>query len=455
MCAYEKQKGGGGIMRKVKMAAVLMCALMLCGCSFALNAESLMSPPQLGSEQAQIKQALISSVGKSIKLRYPKNGEYRSAYVIANIDDEPTDEAIVFYERTGLTSSDGKVRMAVLDQKNGEWTAVFDQAGDGNDIERIRIERFGDEDSASLIVGYSVVGAAEKNVVGYTYSDGTLTEFFKDIYSATEVADLDNCGDNELIILSAGASGEAVARLYKKTEGAFVLTGETSVRSGLSGEYASIVKGNLAGGSNALFIDVANGDGTLCTQVLYVVDGVLKNPIYMLQNNSSAETLSKTIRPIKYTSFDIDSDGEVEIPTLSVFPGYETAEKNEQKYITDWNVFDTTKLSFTKKNSGYYSITGGYCFMLPSRWTGSVTIKQDPIEDEVVFYKYEGDINAEMTELMRIAVVKRNAADAKRDAGYIAIAEKGQLEYLVKVQTAEAEPLVPTVSEITYNFILI
>ena len=63
------------------------------GCS-ALNfsVEGLINAPKLTSEQSEIHQALIESVGSNITLKYPKNGEYRSAYVIANIDDEPTDE---------------------------------------------------------------------------------------------------------------------------------------------------------------------------------------------------------------------------------------------------------------------------------------------------------------------------------------------------------------------------
>lgn len=57
------------------------------GCS-ALNfsVEGLINAPKLTSEQSEIHQALIESVGSNITLKYPKNGEYRSAYVIANID---------------------------------------------------------------------------------------------------------------------------------------------------------------------------------------------------------------------------------------------------------------------------------------------------------------------------------------------------------------------------------
>ena len=87
------------------------------GCS-ALNfsVEGLINAPKLTSEQSEIHQALIESVGSNITLKYPKNGEYRSAYVIANIDDEPTDEAMVFYEYTSNGSEEDGLRVNILDK---------------------------------------------------------------------------------------------------------------------------------------------------------------------------------------------------------------------------------------------------------------------------------------------------------------------------------------------------
>ena len=80
----------------------LSCALVLSfgGCSqtdFA-NIDGVMSPPKLTEEQNMIYAALEDSVGKNIRLKYPKTGDYKSAFVMQNIDDEPGEEAIVFYE---------------------------------------------------------------------------------------------------------------------------------------------------------------------------------------------------------------------------------------------------------------------------------------------------------------------------------------------------------------------
>ena len=89
---------GSESLTRLKRAAVCALSIFLTGCS-ALNfsVEGLVNAPKLTAEQSQIHEALIKSVGSNITLKYPRNGDHRSAYVIADIDDEPNDEAIVFY----------------------------------------------------------------------------------------------------------------------------------------------------------------------------------------------------------------------------------------------------------------------------------------------------------------------------------------------------------------------
>jgi hypothetical protein len=134
---------------------------------------------------------------------------------------------------------------------------------------------------------------------------------------------------------------------------------------------------------------------------------------------------------------------------------YENEDVASQLYLTEWDDFNPSNLSFEKKNTGYYSISDGYCFMMPSRWTGSVTVKRDVAKNEIVFYKYSGDIKDDSIELMRICVVNKSGAIEKLNEGYIKIHETVQVEYLVKISDNKYEPLVPTESEVTYNFNLV
>lgn len=87
------------ILRKASaLMAVLCLVTMLCGCSAGFFSGDLLTSPRLTDEQTEIYNALTASAGR-VDLRYPHTGSYRSAFVIRNIDGEPTDEAIVFYEQ--------------------------------------------------------------------------------------------------------------------------------------------------------------------------------------------------------------------------------------------------------------------------------------------------------------------------------------------------------------------
>lgn len=88
------------ILRKASaLMAVLCLVTMLCGCSAGFFSGDLLTSPRLTDEQTEIYNALTASAGR-VDLRYPHTGSYRSAFVIRNIDNEPTDEAIVFMSRT-------------------------------------------------------------------------------------------------------------------------------------------------------------------------------------------------------------------------------------------------------------------------------------------------------------------------------------------------------------------
>ena len=85
---------------KALFGAVIV-SVALSSCS-AASVEELLSPPRLDEEQTAIYEALRTAAGGSVSLKYPKSGQYRSAFVVENIDDEPTNEAIVFYEKPNV-----------------------------------------------------------------------------------------------------------------------------------------------------------------------------------------------------------------------------------------------------------------------------------------------------------------------------------------------------------------
>lgn len=87
-------------MKRKILTLALSTALVLSGCSYGQTGiESLLKPPKLSDQQNEIYTALQASIGKNITLKYPRTGDFTSAFLIANIDEESTQEAIVFMKR--------------------------------------------------------------------------------------------------------------------------------------------------------------------------------------------------------------------------------------------------------------------------------------------------------------------------------------------------------------------
>lgn len=74
--------------------------LLLTGCSFSTGIDTLIAPPKLSREQEYIYNALKNYTGANISLKYPKSGDYLSAFIIADIDGDDDEEAIVFMKKT-------------------------------------------------------------------------------------------------------------------------------------------------------------------------------------------------------------------------------------------------------------------------------------------------------------------------------------------------------------------
>lgn len=438
-------------MRKNKVVTALaaaFCSVFMAGCSFGGSVDSLLSPPKLSEEQNAVYDALIRSAGKDIRLKYPRSGEYRSAFVFANIDSEPDREAIVFYEKTGETEGGGNVRINIIDRRGGKWTSVYDHAGAGTGIDRIFFSELGGSGRQSVIIGYTLL-SGERSVQVYDYEDGLLTSKYSDTYSTMFTADLERDGKNELILIRPGNQ-------MKKASASLVSidpeSGEALETSGVAldesaTEFVSVAAGYVGKETPAVFIDGLSG-GQLTTEIIYSVDGQLRNPLYLGESG----LIEKTRRPAGYTCTDIDLDGVIEIPTLSLFPGYSEDSSGTKLYSADWNIFDN--YSITKKYSSFYNIGEGYCFILPSRWDGVVTAKRDSATGEVVFCKFRTDLLNSTVELLRIAVASEEETGTLLEEGYMVLKSNNKTNYLVKCPDIEDEPLVLTGTEISNSLYL-
>ncbi|MBR1739635.1 MAG: hypothetical protein IJ737_05010 [Ruminococcus sp.] len=440
-------------MKWLKIAAVAVAAAMLGGCSaMSFSVDSLLGAPKLSEEQEAIHKALTSAVGSSVTLKYPKNGANRSAFVIANVDSEQGEEALVFYEYNTGSGTDDGIRLNLLDKnEDGDWYSVKELAGSGTEVDRVIISRMGEKNEIFILVGYQSITSSDCTLEIYSYREGELRRVGSDTYSVLETLDINSDGYNELITIDRAVNQEtgaitAKASMLGLRDGEIVKEDSIEMLSGVTG-YSSTVTGLLNPEHGAIFLDGVNADGALQTEIVYYRYSSLQDPM----QQSPEKLLPLCTRPAGYYSGDVDGDGIVEIPSVRPMTGYENAVADEIVYMTSWNVYEDF-FNLTEKYRGYYSRSDGWFMAFPKRWTELVTVKRDNSTGELVFYKFDGDINSSKMEIMRIAVASRNVSQAYEDDGYLLIDSKGQLDYYVKLPEDKREPLILTIDEVRNNF---
>lgn len=435
------------MLKYLKTAAAALVVMLLSGCTFGTSIDTLMAPPKLSLEQEQIYNALTDAAGSSISLKYPKSGKYLSAFIVEDIDGDGGREAVVFYEKNSLAAPENTLRINILDSDNGKWRSVYDTPADGSEIERVMISRLGENQRINLIIGSSLINRSEKTATIYSYSDGKLERTFSDSYSFIDVTDLDRDENNEFLLLKGSANGNpAAAEAYK-------LDGEGKYhryRIELSGgftEFDSVGYGEFNEEHTGLYIDAVSAAGFIQTDIIFMNENGL-NKIF-----SDPEESAATLRPSGCSSYDVDSDGVIEIPMQKVAPGYEDAAEGEQLRLTEWmTVRESGKLK--SKYISYYSIGDGYAFIFPEKWRNKVTVRRDAINDEIVFCAYSGGEIGR--ELMRIYCADDEASAKDRlSTGYMLLRTKGESAYLAYISpnSDNSDGLSVTAAEAAVGFI--
>ena len=380
------------ILRKERqrvLCSLLIAALvLLSGCTgLGASLESLLSPPKLTEYQTAIYNALIQSTGEQVELTYPRSGDYRSAFVIYNLDDEPTSEAIVFYRLPETSQSEGGLRMSFLDQRDGQWFDLLDRPLTGREVESVSFSDFGM--GIDIVVRCSVHSQSEQTVNVLSYDNGNVEELYRGSYVFYESLDMDSDGFNELFLINYDAAlGYHTAHLltYYDDEEGNTLFGAVSTVP-LNGDVVTVQRMNrqkLSENDFLVFLDYSKGSGIFGTQLLRCYG---KNLTKIFSENMTRRNNIYT--PTLYST-DIDGDGRLEIPVTFPLPGYENLTVPEQIYTVEWYCADEERdFTLIRKSSAYISAGLEYMFYIPVRWQGLVTVARSA--DTVSFVKYDDE----------------------------------------------------------------
>ena len=420
------------------------------------DVESLLSPPKLTQEQREIYDALVeTAVSSSIKLKYPKAGEYRSAFVMYDIDDDGEEEAIAFYDPQ---QEDPSVRIKILDKQNDEWVSVYDKANGsgGVDVDRVMFENVSSVDRKDMIIGWNLINRAEKGVGIYSYEGEKLVSVYPDettsddmdTYSEMVVEDLNGDLRKELILLKNSTSTlRSSVRTVGYRLGRVQPLVDQPLRDGIMG-YSQIESTSLEGGGVKLYADVYLGESMMGTEMLQVTADEI---IYETQED---EVFNLTMRSSDLPSRDVNEDGIIEVPYNTPLPGYDSEVEDGALYLTHYNQWEEGQC--IEVFSAVINHENGYMYIMPPQWVDQVTVVTTFVSNEWKFIRFNETLENDSDALLYINVYSE---DEYKDRNTISqrtlVDTKGIFEYYMYVPENADPELALTLEQAREQFQLL
>lgn len=441
-------------MRFFKIAFLAVCCLLLSACSsFQPNLTDLMQSPKLTEEQAEIYEALTNAADVSdVQLKYPKSGDYRSAFVMFDLDADGEDEALVFYN---MPSWGGNVRIMVLDHQQDEWVSVYDAVGEGTDVTEVDFQVLTASGRHCVLIGWEQGTSENTSISVYDYTGGQLRVLYESEYSQMLIEDLDQDGTKEILLgIFKASSKTGDIRLINDTEDGLQSASRVVMDSTITG-FLGIEIGWLAQNQIAVFVDAYTSSTQIVTELMvYTDDGKLRSL------SSHYGGLDRPLlREVPVRCEDINGDGILEIPVSLVEYSEEEREEDNRKNLLQYlylsNPEELERLgeadsaensqagsvtfTFSPVWTGFVNLDYGFRFQFPEEWIGQVNVVKESDRNEWVFtLRTEA---AEPPALLRIRVYGQDEPrDVFDNLVYEQLEKRGVYEYYAAPVKSSAVP---------------
>ena len=387
-------------MKRVALAVLtFVFCVFFSGCSsFTAEINEYIVPPTPSGKLYDIQQALYGSVGTDITLRYPKSGDYKSAFVVRDIDGDAEEEALAFYST--LSSDNTTVMHINLITKNGEhYTSVNDYSVECAGVNSVGFADISGDGNPEIIVTWLIPSSPTDKISVFYYDNSTMTKYIEEEYLTYTVCDIDARIGNELLIVSKDIeNGEGYAKLFEINEEDVLVTSECFMDSDIQ-SYQKPALSTLKDGRNAVYIDAAKGTEGTVTELLFCNnEGNLINPFVKTKNDKNTETL----RAAHTFSKDINGDGIYEIPFITQLPEIQDGEEREPLYLTEWCVYSGEE--FEAVASSLIDYSEGYTIIIPNGWANKITAEKSE-DGEKTVYLYNEKTEKIGEEIFRVKLI--------------------------------------------------
>lgn len=435
---------------KLKLTAALLGAVVLVsagGCNFMeLSLEDALRPPKTMGDEAEIEQLISDSAKGGYTLKYPKNGNYRSAIIMRDLDGDKADEAIAFFHGKDETA---KIHMLVMNESDGKWQIAGDYVTETTDVDCVDFSNITESPELEILAGYTTYTPNVNFLSCYTYSNGTTSTIQAgQSYSAFYCGSLDNSGKDGVMTLNLfTADNEAKATLLEYDKEKRMLFAKASVSMDPNVvKFRHVVFGELEDNVKGIVVDGAYASDELVTQAIYFNNdlAVLRNPLYRERYKNP------TLRTVSVYSEDVDNDRIVDIPTVEKLPsaGVDSAVKITDKVTR--NTFSPAGETLNRKNDYAINFDYGFLVKIPATWqSGTYTAAVE--NTSMKFFAWQDKKLG--SELFEIRSFDAAAWDQGKDNdGYTVIYRDNRYAYAFRNETVADSPFYLTDNEIKTAF---
>ena len=370
----------------ILIAAVLLFALS--GCEMvSFDVSELMSPPKATGEKAEIQKLIDKEAGADYTLKYPQNGNFRSAITTMDFDSDSVDEAIAFYLPAGEAQT---IHLLIMDRIDGEWMVIGNHTSKSTMVDRLQFADLDGDGTREIAVGWSTYNSLVNDLSVYLVnSDNTSTEILSENkYSDFLCADFTNCGKDELLLLSLYTPerpASAVLVALNDTKNSLYAVTETPIDADVT-SFAKLQTGNVFEGQFGAVLDGITSSGAYNTQILYYSEIFAQ-----LQRMAFTEDTpsNQAVRNYALLSQDIDNDGVIEIPNTFKMNIDPTQTDAVPAALIYWCEYSSLGYLCTDEIQAA-SLVYGCRFSIPDKWQ-NYTANVNYSNGEITFYEWKED----------------------------------------------------------------
>ena len=419
--------------------AVLLLSVMLCGCSgLTFEISELIVPPDPSGKLASINKALHDFAGDDITLRYPKGGDYRSAFVIQDIDGDSKEEAIAFYSTVSEENTNVMHINLIVETADG-WRSVSDDGVESGAIGSLEFKDINGDGISEVLVSRTVSSSSTDKLSVFGYSSSGLIPYIFEDYSAYTVCDIIGNGENGLLILSSdSANHSAVAKYFAVSRDGAAAVGECPLDA-QAVSYRKPIVSTLPDGRPAVYVDADKGTLGTVTEVVYWHGKGLVDPFVTPPDYINTETL----RGSTVSIYDFDRDGIPEIPLLTALPDQRGSTSDDPAYLTAWMKCNDGVLEPTAYALMNYS--DGYSLKIDDELRENIAVTKKAGQTERIISVYDSEMTVATEEIFRICAVPKGSEPPSENYEKTAETDQNDIYVLINKNSRYA----PSIAELS------